>query len=115
MIVLPLPPIELKVNRTMGQHWAVAQKLKVSYQWACADAWVKAGRPKVTEKPTHLTVAVYLGYRQRCDAVDALSWIKSGLDALSGRAWHDDGSNYLNPVTVIVGRDSENPRLELTW
>ena len=115
MLAIPLPPIELKTNRVMGQHWAAVRKAKTDYQWECVSAWSTAGKPTVAQEPVHLRVVVYLGYRQRCDAVDALSWAKAGLDALTGKAWRDDSSTCLNPVTAEGGRDNEKPRLELSW
>ena len=114
-ICLPLPPNSLRVNRTIGQHWSSGYNEKGAYQLQCVGAWKDAGRPMCASVPVHLQAVVYLGKSQRCDAVDALTWAKPGLDALSRLAWRDDGSKYLNPVTVEVRRDWERPRIELTW
>jgi hypothetical protein len=120
-VTIPLPPIALKVNRTMGQHWAshhnvmatyrLTVKLEVLRQWS---EW--RGYVPPNGWPVHVTIVAYLGKGQRADTWDVPGWVKAGLDVLvSQGAWPDDGSKYLRPVTVDVGRDWKRPRVEITW
>ena len=114
MITLPLPPDELRTNRTQGHGFWEYQRKKKHYQTKCYVAIVSRDWPS-REYPLHVTLTLYLGKGQRCDTWDVPAWAKSGLDMLKGRVFPDDDSSYLNPVTILVLRDPANPRLEISW
>ena len=117
-VTIGVPPDTLRVNRRLGRQWVSSHADKTRYQQDVFRAWKTAGCPVMQPPwPVHLYVTLYLGKGQRCDAVDALTWCKAGLDSLTGVAGiaPDDGASYICPVTVDVGRDRERPRIELRW
>lgn len=118
-LTLPLPPRELKVNRTIGGHWAIHHSLRVAYQLQVMRALKdqrKVWAPLDWQYPIHVTVTAYLGKGQRADCFDIAGWAKSGIDSVVETGiWPDDSSKYIRPVTLDVQRDAANPRVELQW
>ena len=113
--VFPLPPIELKANRRMGQRWGGTQSLKSSYRTICDMILLDKGRREggVTVGSCHIIPTVYLGKGQRCDLPDLGSWCKTPIDALATGGWiTTDSAACIKSFTAIPGRDAKNPRVE---
>ena len=117
-VVLPLPPISLKTNRTQGAHWGSYHKAKVAYQDKCREALQAYHWTDDNEKyPVHLYITAYVGYRQQLpDLTDLGTWVKAGVDAMvTFGVFVDDDPAHLSPVTLDAKRDRVNPRIEVAW
>ena len=118
LITLPLPPIELKANRTMGQKWKSSYSVKTAYG---LEAWQELLRqrpwPVTTVWPVHLYVMVYVGKgMQLPDLSDAGTWCKVACDLMvHAGIFPDDGPKYIKPFTADADRDWKRPRVEFSW
>lgn len=117
IITLPLPPIELKVNRIAGEHWGEYQKAKREYRLKC-DSVLRSYEwgPDDGAYPVHVTATVFLRKRQKADTPDVGSWVKVAIDRMVAcGVFRNDSNKYINPFTARVDRDWDNPRLEIAW
>lgn len=113
-IVFPLPPISLKANRRMGQHWGGTHRDKASYRDACILTVKHILRRSETKQTCHMVATVYLGARQRCDPSDLGAWCKVPIDVLVSEGFiASDSAACIKSFTAIVERDATNPRLEI--
>ena len=112
MLVLPLPPIDLKVNRVVGRHWASLQQTRNGYRYQVIAAIREKGLPVIERYPIHLKATFYVGKGQQLpDLTDAGTWAKMAVDLV----FPDDSPKFIKPFTVDCERDNANPRLELSW
>lgn len=118
-VVLPLPPVALRVNRVSGEHWATYYKVKEQYKAACwkeIKGRVQELRTSITEWPIHVYCTVYVGKRMRMpDCSDLGTWVKAAIDVLVPEVFPNDSPRYIRPFTADVGRDWDRPRVELSW
>src|SRR3990167_539535 len=111
-IILPLPPISLKANRVLGQHWGAAYRDKKGYRLACQAAIAAMEWSEDDERyPVHVTVVAYVGKGMHLpDLKDVGTWGKGALDCLvQAGVFKDDSPAYIRPFTADCGRDEENP------
>lgn len=119
LVVLPLPPDELRVNASKGRHWGKIQQAKDDYRleaWPEIDAQRREWEGVPVHWPTHLYLTAYLGKGQRVDPSDVGTWCKFALDLLvEAGAFPDDNASRIRPFTVDVQRDARNPRIVFAW